>query len=33
MRLTKHLADQTNSVIEDAKEMGKLGFEEYLSSM
>lgn len=33
MRLTKYLADQTNSVIEDADEMGKLGFEEYLSSM
>lgn len=32
MRLTKHLADQTNTVIKNAEEMGKVGFEKYLSS-
>lgn len=33
MRLTKYLAGQTESVIKDANEMSKLGFEEYHSSM
>ena len=32
MRLTKHLADQTSGVIEDAEQMRKVGFERYLSS-
>ena len=29
LRLRKHLADQTSSVIEKAEEMERVGFEEY----